>query len=321
MPFPVASIQFCYAVMKPRQLEAFRAVMLTGSITAGADHLRLTQPAVTRLIRDLERSLGLALFERDRGRIRPTAAATELSREVDRCFVGLDRIAKAAADLRQGKAGRLRIAAIPALAVGVLPTILARFLADRAQLGVELMDGSSAEIAEWIADGAYDLGFATTVASHPAVKAHLVPPVRAMAVLPAGHRLVQQAAIRPGDLAGAALIAPNRSTRLRAALDESLARAGVEPELKVETAMSAVAGAIAAAGGGIAIVEAFTAELLEGTGAVVRPFKDGVEVQYAILTSAHRSLSAAAEAFLEAALQHFNPPRRQRRPAAKRARG
>jgi hypothetical protein len=85
--------------------------------------------------------------------------------------------------------------------------------------------------------------------------------------------------------------------------------------------MSAVAGAIAAAGGGIAVVEAFTAELMKGSGAEVRPFKDGVQVQYAVLTSAHRSLSAPAEAFLEAALQHFNPPRRQRRPGPRRARG
>jgi DNA-binding transcriptional LysR family regulator len=307
--------------MKPRQLEAFRAVMLTGTITAGADHLRLSQPAVTRLIRDLERSLGLALFERDRGRIRPTPAAIELSREVDRCFVGLDRIAKAATDLRQGRAGRLRLAAIPALAVGVLPQLLARFLADRPQLGVYMVDGSSAEIAEWIADGAYDLGFTTTAACHPAVKTHFLPPVRAVAVLPPGHRLAQQATIRPADLAGEPLIAPYASTRLRVRLDETLARAGVEPELRLETSLSAVAGAVAAAGGGIAIVESFTAELLKGRGAVVRPFRDKVEVGYAILTSSHRTLSAAAEAFLKAAQQSLARPRRPRRGGQRRTRG
>ena len=57
--------------------------MMMGSITAGADHLRLSQPAVTRLIRDLERSLDLSLFERERGRVRPTSAALALVREID----------------------------------------------------------------------------------------------------------------------------------------------------------------------------------------------------------------------------------------------
>ncbi len=311
---------FCYDAMKPRQLEAFRSVMLMGSITGGANHLRLTQPAVTRLIRDLERSLGFALFERHRGRIRPTPAAIELSREVDKCFVGLDRITKAAADIRQGRAGRLRIAAIPTLAVGVLPEILARFLADRLQLRVDLIDGSSAEIAEWVADGAYDLGFATTAATHPGVKAHPLPPVRAVAVMAPSHRLAGQRVVRPADLAGEALVAPIRSTRLRMSLDESLARAGVEPELRVETSLSAVACAAAAAGAGIAVVEGFTADLLKGLGAVVKPFRDGVEVEYAALTSTHRGLSTAAAAFLKLALQSLARPGRARRPGPRRAR-
>ncbi len=294
--------------------------MLMGSITAGADHLRLSQPAVSRLVRDLERGLGFALFERNRGRIRPTPAALALSREVDRCFVGLDRIAKAAADIRQGRAGRLRVAAIPALAVGVLPELLARFLSERPQLGVDLIDGSSTEIAEWVADGAYDLGFTTTAASHPAVKIHLLPPVRAVAVLAPTHRLANQASVHAADLAGEALIAPYRSTRLRASLEEALARAGVEVELRVETSLSAVAGAVAAAGGGVAIVEAFTAEMLKGLGAAVRPFRDRVEVEYAALTSSHRRLSAGADAFLKMAMQGFGRSRRQRRYGPRRVR-
>lgn len=294
--------------------------MLMGSITAGANHLRLTQPAVTRLIGDLERNLGFALFERHRGRIRPTAEALELSREVDKCFVGLDRIAKTAADIHQGRTGRLRIAAIPTLAMGVLPEILARFLADRPQLRVDLIDGSSPEIAEWVADGAYDLGFATTAATHPGIKAHPLPPIRAVAVMAPNHRLADQRVIRAADLAGEALVAPFRSTRLRTRLDEWLARAGVEPELRVETSLSAVACAVAAAGTGIAVVEGFTAELLKGLGAAVRPFRDGVSVEYTALTSAHRGLSAAAAAFLRLAIQSFGRTGRARRTAPSQSR-
>ena len=314
MPFHAESIRFCYVMMKQRQLEAFRAVMQMGGITAGADHLRLTQPAVTRLIRDLERKLGFALFVREHGRIRPTSEALDLSREVDRCFIGLDRIDKLAADIRQGRAGRLRIAAIPALAVGVLPDIVARFLSDRPQLRIDLVDGSAVEIAEWIADGAYDLGFATAGPAHPAIVAHPLPPVRAVAVMAPTHRLARQAAVRPSDLHGEALIAPLRSTRLRSRLEESLARAGVEPDLRAETTLSAVACAIAGAGGGVAIVEAFTAELLNGLDAAVRPYRDGVEIDYAILVSARRKLSVTAAAFLKLSLQSLGRSRRLRRP-------
>jgi DNA-binding transcriptional LysR family regulator len=307
-------------LLKIRQLEAFRAVMQTGSITAGADHLRLSQPAVTRLVRDLERNLGYALFDRHRGRIRPTAEAMTLYREVEKCFVGLDRISKLASDIGQGQSGRLRIAAIPVLAVGIIPEILARFLADRPRLNVDLIDGSSPEIAEWIADGAYDLGFTTTAASHPAVQTHLLATVRAVAVMAPEHPLAAQAVLRPSDLAGEALIVPTRATRLRANLDECLARAGVEPNIRVETSLSAVACATAAAGAGIAIVEAFTAELLKGLGATVKPFRDSVAVEYTILTSSHRRLSGVGRAFYKFAIQCFGRPRHPRRAGLPRPR-
>ena len=52
------------AVMNLRQLEAFRATMRSGSITAAAKLMHISQPSVSRLISDLERSVGFALFVR-----------------------------------------------------------------------------------------------------------------------------------------------------------------------------------------------------------------------------------------------------------------
>ena len=75
-----------------RQIEAFRAVMLTGSITSASEALFVTQPAVSRLIRSLEESTGLTLFERRGNHVVPTAEATALLEEVERSFVGLARI-------------------------------------------------------------------------------------------------------------------------------------------------------------------------------------------------------------------------------------
>src|SRR5580658_7912125 len=78
-----------------RQVEAFRAVMLTGRVTAAAEMLRITQPAVTRLIRDLQTATHLRLFQRQGSRLLPTGEASALYLEVERSFVGLDRIRRA----------------------------------------------------------------------------------------------------------------------------------------------------------------------------------------------------------------------------------
>lgn len=84
------------------------------------------------------RSLDLKLFEKRGARLVPTGEAHSLYREVERSFVGPDRIAQAALELRQRRAGALRIAALPALAGGVLPRFMGAFLVARPKLDLAL---------------------------------------------------------------------------------------------------------------------------------------------------------------------------------------
>ena len=75
----------------------------------------VTQPAVSRLLRDLQATLKLRLFEKRGTGLTPTAAATALYTEVERSFVGLDRITAAADEIRTRRTGMLRLAALAAL--------------------------------------------------------------------------------------------------------------------------------------------------------------------------------------------------------------
>ena len=71
-----------------RQIEAFRAVFQTGSMTAAGALIGVTQPAISRLIRDLEGEIGWSLFDRSAGKLIPTADAIALFREVQRRYHG-----------------------------------------------------------------------------------------------------------------------------------------------------------------------------------------------------------------------------------------
>src|SRR5680860_1373474 len=130
-------MQKCYIgqAMAPRlnlrQIEAFRAVFLTGSMTAAGDIMGISQPAVSRLIRDLEAEIGTRLFDRKGTRISATSDAVMLSREVERSFHGLDRIARAAEEMTRARRGALKIIATPATSIGWLPRIIARFRDER----------------------------------------------------------------------------------------------------------------------------------------------------------------------------------------------
>src|SRR5260370_30393698 len=109
------------ARINARQVEACRAMMLTGSVTEAAKLMAVTQPAVSRLLRDFQALLKMELFERRGSGLVPTASATALYMEVERSFVGLERIAAAAEEIRGRRTGTLRIAAMPALSNGYLP--------------------------------------------------------------------------------------------------------------------------------------------------------------------------------------------------------
>lgn len=86
--------------LHPRQVEAFRGIMLTGSITLAAQMMNVTQPAVSRLIRDFEIAVDLRLFDRDGRRLVARAEAIRLYREVERFYLGLDHIGAIADDIR-----------------------------------------------------------------------------------------------------------------------------------------------------------------------------------------------------------------------------
>ena len=111
--------------MNFRQIEVFRAVMACGTTTRAAEVLRIAQPAVSRYLTDLERSAKLKLFERGRGRIRPTPEAHAFYDEVRRSFAGLERLRFAADNIRSFSSGTLRVASLPVLGNAFLPLFFA----------------------------------------------------------------------------------------------------------------------------------------------------------------------------------------------------
>lgn len=281
-------------MLNPRQLEAFRAVMLTGSMSAAADMIGVTQPAMSRLIRDLQRALDLSLFEKRGARLVPTGEAHSLYREVERSFVGLDRIAQAAVELRQRRAGALRVAALPALANGFLPRFMGAFLAARPKLDLALFGFTSRAVLDWVVSGQCDLGMAEIPIEHPTVQLEKLPPVRAVAVVPQRHRLARKAVLAPADFADQSFISLGQSTLLRFRIDGIFADARVIRQLRIETPLSMIACALAASGAGLAIVDPFTAREFDGRGIVVRPFSSRIEVEFGILYSTQFALSGLA---------------------------
>jgi DNA-binding transcriptional LysR family regulator len=208
------------AGMNFKQIEAFRTVMLTGSMTLAAQQLHTSQPNVSRIIGKLEGEIGLQLFERHAGRIVPTRAAEAFAREVERAFVGLDSVAEAARSIREFGAGTLRVAAAASVSMSVLPVALRAFSARYPSVRVVVDTSESSVIAHWVATRHCDIGFASYVADKPGVVATLLHSENAVCVMPADHRLARRRRITPHDLQGERFISLPIGSASRRAIDE-----------------------------------------------------------------------------------------------------
>lgn len=300
----------------PRQIEAFRALMLTGSTTRAAEAMHITQPAVSRLVRDLQEALELVLFDKQGNRLAPTREALALFTEVERSYVGLERIAQSARELRERRAGVLRIAAMPALANTVLPRFTGEFLARRENLDLALFGLASVTVLDWVVSDQCDLGFAAAPIQHPAVRAEKMPTARYVAVLPEGHRLASRRSLTPQDLADEPFIAIGPTTPSTFRLDDVFSAAGVTRRIRVETPLSGIACGLVAAGVGVSVVDPFTAAEYAAHGVAARRFEPAIHFQVAALYPAGRTLSPVAREYVDGFARQIERFRRAFRPAA-----
>ena len=305
--------------LNPRQIEAFRAVVLTGSVSAAASLISVTQPAVSRMIRDLQHQLGLVLFERRGTGLVPTSEALSLYAEVERAFVGLERIAQMATELRTRRAGFLRIAAMPALANGFLPRFLGQFLEDHPKLDIVLTGLVSHAILASVAQGQCDLGFAEASMEHAAVERDVMPAAPLLAVLPERHRLARRKRLRPADFEGENFISLGPSALSRFSVDRVFAEHGIHRVLRIETPLSEIACALAGSGAGVTLCEPFTATEYATRDIVVRPFEPRIDFEFAVLYAAHRSLPPVAREFVDGFRAHVTAFLRRRPWQAARA--
>ncbi|HEY4250424.1 MAG TPA: LysR substrate-binding domain-containing protein [Roseomonas sp.] len=286
--------------ISPRQLEAFRAFMEVGTVTGAAERLRLSQPAVSKILSGLEYSVGYPLFLREKRRLVPTREARLLQREVDRIFRGLDELDGFVRDIRALDQGELHMLSTPALGEVVLPDVMAAFLRRHRDVRVTFQVRHSEVIAQRVVDQQTDLGFSMVPFDHPSIHSEELFQVPAVCVLPAGHRLAACPVIRPEDLRGESFLSFARDARMRHLVDAVFEARQIDRVMRHEIYSSLEACSMAARGIGVAIVEPLTAMRMTQRGLVMRPFEPRIHYSFRVMRPRFRDPSRLAEAFLDA---------------------
>lgn len=281
-----------------RQLEAFRAVIVTGAVTQAAEMLHVTQPAVTRLISDLEHAVGMALFERRKGRLVATVEGRLFYEEVDKSFIGLGKIAQVAEEIRHFKRGTLLITGMPAMSLGFLPRIIRRFLDAYPEIGVSLQVRSSEKVLEWIATQQFDVGFAATQATHPAVETERLLDASLVCMVPSGHPLEKNAVVRPADLEDESFITLGPELSIRLYIDAVFEDAKVRRRRTIEAQLSATACALVLEGAGLALVDPVAAADFVDRGISAKRFEPSIPFVYSVVYPKYRPRSRLTREFV-----------------------
>ena len=285
--------------MNFRMLTAFQAVMVAGSVTEASVALGRSQPAVSRILAELETSLGYRLFERVNRRMVPTEEAVLLFKEVERAFQSLDYIAEAARAIGGKRRRHVHVAAMPAIAFSMLPIAAQAMANAHPELQMMLEVRSSDWVVQSILRRQCDVGIAGLPLNDPGLRVAFIATAAAVCVMPRGHRLAARDVIRPADLKGEPFISLGANYRTRQNVDRIFREARIEREIRLETQLSEMACLLVERGLGVAVVDPFTPLLRPDLRLDVRPFVPEVPFRWGAVTQAGRHLAQPVAQFLE----------------------
>jgi DNA-binding transcriptional LysR family regulator len=265
------------------QLDAFCAVMTTGGITTAAQLLGRSQPAVTRQIQELETTLGFALLERSGRRVTPTERGRKFYIEVERHLAGLQHLSERAGAIRGGAAPALEIAAIPALAAGLITEAVAR-LPGIEQIPIHLRAVGGEEVVDLVLGRVSDLGLCSLPVQSTGLHIHRAFEADCVAVLRSDDPLARHDIVALQALDGRRLITTANPYRQRRHVDEALRDVGLSRQTQLDTNTSFSAMGAVRAGLGVALIEPLTPAGAPLRDLVVRPIDVALPFRYGAIS-------------------------------------
>lgn len=284
-----------------RQLRAFEAVAAEGSFTRAAQRLFLTQSALSVLIRDIEKELGVALFDRHTRRVELTEAGHAFLPDVRRMLNELSEAVGRIGDLRDKRKGVLRLAASQLIASTLLPVALAAYRSQYEGVEIRLRDTVQEHLLMYLQSGEVELLLGPDgLLDEVGLRRHPVLKDRHWLVCRTDDILRKKASVSWSDLKGRQFVAPTRDfvDRLRAELGTHS-----EPLLSrpsIDTSYFTTALGLVSAGMGVTLSPTYSRKLVCSYGLEMLPMLEPpLQREVSLYSLPDRELSPAAQGFIE----------------------
>jgi len=288
--------------MEIRQLEAFNAVVTSGSVTAAGKLLGRSQPVVSRQISDLEDELGFVLFERTRPNITLTVQGSEFHQGVRGVLVDLQQLESRARDMRSGQVQPLRVLVSSDLARGLLPEVLVHLsqfgTVFRQRLVVDEVVHETT--ASEILDSQADFALVNLPIAGDALRVHWCGQAPCQLAVPAWHPLASSSTVSLDALGDTDVITLLGRYRMRYHLTHSLVRATAagRPRRHIEVGTQQSALSMVRAGLGVALMDPFSLRGVALDDVVLRPLAAEIPYRIGVVAQMSRELGEDAQRFI-----------------------
>jgi DNA-binding transcriptional LysR family regulator len=286
--------------IKYRAMKAFLLAAETGSFTAGAGILGVTQPSFSALVQDLENDLGLRLFERHTRSIKLTAGGIELHDRILRPLTDLEDVYRDMADLAAARRGIAVVGALPSTSLTLVPPTLAALGKRYPALKVRVIEAYNDELIEMLRTNKVEFALAARIDVLPEMTFEPLVNDNYCVVYPAGHAIGKLDKVTWADLAKHKLVLLAHGSSARQQFDRAVRLEETSSVLHYEVTHMATALAVVKQGLGIAVLPRLPLKALPMSDLRFMPIEgDTAHRRIGVLYRRERHLSPASRAFIE----------------------
>jgi DNA-binding transcriptional LysR family regulator len=296
--------------MNLHHLAIFHSIAETGSISACAERMHISQPAISRQLKEFEQRIGVVLFDRLPRGMRLTQPGEVLRDYAARLFE-IARTAEAAVkELSDGRQGQFSIGASNTIGTYILPSLLTRFRRSHPSVGISMFVGNTEQVSQGVADLRFVLGFIEGPLHIPGLRTDRFSEDEIVPVTSADHPLTSRKRLVAADFSGQPLLMREPGSGTRELVERRLHRHRVRPGCIVEFGNTEAIKQAAVHGGGIAWLPRVCMPRELADGELVRlPVKSlTIRRPLSIIRRPDSHTTAAAQAFLELVNVHGARP-------------
>ena len=284
--------------MRFRQIEVFHAVYTTGSISAAARALHVSQPSVSKVLHHTQQQLGLELFRLVRGRLVATEEAHALFIDVSEVFNRLTSLQKNIGNLRNPSASHIRLAVVPSLGLHVAPLAITRFRKRYPDTTFEVQTLHHDDLFESLYERTSDIAIAYDPPSHPRFRRRDLD-IAELCLLYRKDNMPNAAERVPlKQLHGHDMVGLTAGGPVGDLFNRELRRQGISVREIVSNQTFYVAAALTRCGAGMAVVDEFTARASINDETGFRPFTPPLRFKVQCVHLEDRPPSTAATQFI-----------------------